>query len=239
MMNKGKIYDKKIGQVIKTESVLSILLIGAGANIEKSSFNTLRDIDLFVITDENQEFQREVAETEGVLFDISYMSLKSFEKGIDEKLSFLINALQNCKIVYNINEGLEESLDKIKSLYKTGPLKTNTDELDYIRYKLCQDYEDILSRKDEVLNVRFLINNLFYNILTSYFKLNGYWMPKDKKILDNIQKIDKILYDLCKDFLQDEDLNLKFKKIDKILNYVLKPYGGTIKFWKRKKFPLV
>lgn len=238
-MDKGKIYDKKIEQIIKGERVLSILLIGAGANIEKSSFNTLRDIDIFVITDEAYEFQREVEETEGVLFDISYMSLKSFEKGIVEKLSFLINALQNCKIVYNINEGLEESLDKIKSLHKTGPLKLRNDEVDYIRYKLYQDYEDILSRKDDVLNVSFLINNLFYNVLTSYFKLNGYWMPKDKKILNNIQKIDNILYSLSKDFTQDKDFNFKIEKLDELLNYVLNPYGGPIKFWKRKRFPLV
>ncbi|WP_432663494.1 hypothetical protein R9X47_23305 [Wukongibacter baidiensis] len=237
-MDKGKVYDRKIEQIIKAEKVLSILLIGAGANIEKSSFNTLRDIDLFVITDENYEFQREVAESEGVLFDISYMSLKSFEKGIDEKLSFLINSLQKCRIVYNINKSLQEFLEKIKSLHEIGPPKLENDEVNYIRYKLYQDYEDILSRKDDVLNVSFLINNLFYNILASYFKLNGYWMPKDKKILNNIEKIDNTLYILCKDFIQ-EDYNSKLEKLDEILNYVLKPYGGTIKFWKRKKFPLI
>ncbi|WP_432408267.1 hypothetical protein [Wukongibacter sp. M2B1] len=238
-MDKGKIYDKKIKQIIEAERVLSILLIGAGANTEKNNFNFLRDIDLFVITDENYGFQRAVTETEGVLFDISYMSIKAFEKGMDEKLSFLINALQNCRIVYNINEGLEEYLNNIKDLYSIGPQKLSNEEVDYIRYKLYQDYEDILSRKGDILNVRFLLTNLFYNILISYFKLNGYWIPKDKKILSNIQKNDNALYGLCKSFIQEEDSNSKLKSLDKILNYVLKPYGGIIRFWKRKKFPLV
>lgn len=238
-MDKRKIYDKKIEQIIKSEKVISILLIGAGANVENSSFNTLRDIDLFVIADENYGFEREVVETEGVLFDISYMSPRCFEQGINEKLSFLINALQNCRIVYNTNEDLEDFLDEIKLLHRTGPIKLSNEKVDYIRYKLYQDYKDTLSRKGDVLNASFLTSSLFYNILTSYFKLNGYWVPKDKKILKNIQEIDNRLYNLCKDFIKEEDINSKLKRLDEILKYVLKPYGGAINFWKRKKFPLV
>ena len=44
-MDKRKIYDKRIQEIIEGEKVLSILLIGAGAKIEEKDFNTLKDID--------------------------------------------------------------------------------------------------------------------------------------------------------------------------------------------------
>lgn len=238
-MNKEKVYDKKVEKIIKNENVLCLLLIGAGAKTEKRNFNTLKDIDLFVITDEDYDFEREVMEIEGVLFDISYMSFNSFKKGIDDKKSFLIKALQSYRVVYNINKDIEKLLDKIGSIYKNGPGKLKDHRVDYIRFKLYQDYDDILSRKDDIPNAIFLMNNLFYNILTSYFKLKGLWIPKDKKLLESIQKVDDILYNLSVDFIKEKVLSVKLKGLYKIVDYVLTPYGGAIKFWERRKFPLL
>lgn len=238
-MNKRKAYEEKVEKIIENEKVISILLIGAGARVKYDEFETLRDIDLFVITEEDYDFQREVIETYGVSFDISYMSIKAFKRGIDEQLIFLINSLQSCTIVYNTNEALEELLNKIKFLYEKGPAKLKKAESDYIRFKLYQDYVDILSRKEDRMNVLFLMNNLFYNILISYFKLNSFWIPKDKKILNYIQNIDNILYNLCIDFIEEDDSNLKLKKLDEILEYVLKSHGGAMVDWKKGKFPLL
>lgn len=238
-MDIKKIFDNKIKDVLEGEKVLSILLIGAGAKVEKEDFHTLRDIDIFVITDEDYEYERELITVEGVLFDISYMSLNAFKKAIDDEIPFLINSLQSYKFVYNINKDLIELLDKIKYVYRRGPKELEKDEIDYIRFKLYQDFEDILTRKEDMLNIGFLTNNLFYNVLTSYFKLHRYWIPKDKKILNNIQKFDDILYNLCIDFIKKEELDAKIEILNKIINYVLKPYGGAIKFWKRGKFLLI
>lgn len=234
-----KIFQKKIKSILEYENVLSILLIGAGAKIGKEDFNTLRDIDLFVITDEAYEFERELAIIEGVLFDVSYMSLNALKNAINDETPFLINSLQNYKFVYNINMDLIELLHKIQYVYKRGPQKLEKDEIDYIRFKLHQDFEDILNRKEDMINAGFLANNLFYNVLTSYFRLHSYWIPKDKKILNNIQKFDEILYNLCIDFTKEEELNAKIKVLNKIITYVLKPYGGVVKFWKRGKFLLI
>lgn len=237
-MNKEKIYNRRIKEIIGNERVLSILLIGASARAEKVDFNSLRDIDLFVITDENYGFEREVIDIEGMLFDISYMSLESFKKGIDDKITFLINSLQSYRLIYNIDINLEKLLNKLKSIYKEGPIRLEAEEIDYIRFKLYQDYGDILSRKEDILNTIFLMNKLFYDILISYFKLNGYWIPKDKKLLNRIQNIDDILYNLGTDFIKEEDLEVKLRELYNILDYTLKPHGGVIKFWKKGKFPL-
>ncbi|SKC39820.1 hypothetical protein SAMN02194393_00506 [Maledivibacter halophilus] len=232
---------KKIEKIIEDEKVLSVLLIGSAAELEKEEeFNTLKDIDLFVITDEEYEFEREVMPIEDVLFDISYMSFNTFKNSIVEGIPFLINSLQSYKIIYNnINKELKELLDKIKIIYGNGPKKFQEDDIEYIRFKFYQDLEDIYSRKKDVVNTKFLMNSLFYNILNSYFKLAGYWVPKDKKLLKNIQKFDDILYNLSVGFIEEEDFNVKLKNLKVILDYVLKPYGGVNKFWKRKKFPLI
>ncbi|SHJ97758.1 hypothetical protein [Paramaledivibacter caminithermalis] len=233
-----EIFDKKIKNILEGEKVLSILLIGAGANIEEEDFHTLRDIDLFVITHGKYEFERELITVDGVLFDVSYMSYNSFEKAIYDETPFLINSLQSYKFVYNIDKDLAKLLDKIRYLYKRGPQKLKKDEIDYIRFKLYQDFTDILGRKEDLINTEFLMNNLFYNILTYYYKLHGYWIPKDKKILKDIQKIDKVLYNLSIDFI-GEELDKKIEKLNTIMNYVLKPYGGVVKFWKRNSFPII
>jgi len=238
-MDKRKVYEKKIEKIIKNEKVLSILLIGAGAKVKEGEFDTLRDIDIFVITDEDYNFQREVIEVESVAFDISYMSIEAFKKGIDEELILLINSLQSYSIIYNINEDLGELLNKIEALYRKGPPKLKKDKVDYIRFKLHQDYKDILSRKEDVVNISFLMNNLFYNILISYFELNSLWIPKDKKILNYIQNTDNILYNLCRDYIREDDLNLKLKKLDGILKYVLKSHGGVKTHWEKREFPLI
>jgi hypothetical protein len=238
-METEKIFYEKLNCILKGENVLSILMIGAGVKIENEYLDTLRDIDLFVITDEDYEFEREVIRIEGVSFDISYMSLKSFEKAIDDEIPFLINSLQSYKFVYNTNKNLIKLLEKIKHIYMRGPKKLEKDEIDYIRFKLYQDFEDILNRKKDVLSIKFLMNNLYYNALTSYYKLHGYWIPKDKKILKSIQKFDYIIYNLCIEFIKEEEVNEKLKILNEIIDYVLKPYGGVIKVWKRNRFLLI
>lgn len=238
-MDKRKIYDRRIQEIIEGEKVLSILLIGAGSKIEEKDFNTLKDIDLFVITDENYGFQREIIEVEDALFDISYMSLDALKKAIDDEMTFLINALQSYRIVYSELEDLEKLLDRIKFIYNRGPQNLGPDEVNYIRFKLYQDYEDIFFRREDVQNSLFLMNNLFREILIAYFKLNNRWVPKDKKILNYLQNLDKILYNLCIDFADEEDSNEKLRKLEEILNYVLMSHGGAIKLWKRGRFPLI
>ena len=57
-------------------------------------------------------------------------------------------------------------------------------------------------------------------------------------MLNRIQNIDDILYNLGTDFIKEEDLELKLRELYNILDYTLKPHGGVIKFWKKGKFPL-
>lgn len=234
-----EIFEKKIKNIIEDEKVLSILLIGAGAKLKKDDFNMLKDMDLFVITDEGFDFEREVIMFEGVLFDISYMSYNTFKSAIIDRIPFLISSLQSYKIIYNINKDLKAFLDQIKIIYQNGPEKLKEHDIAYIRFKLCQDMEDIYFRREDAINSRFLMNNLFHSILNSYFKLQGYWVPKDKKLLKNIQKLDEILYNLSVGFIEEENSYKKLEKLRNILDYVLKPYGGVNTFWKRGKFPLI
>jgi hypothetical protein len=82
------------------------------------------------------------------------------------------------------------------------------------------------------------MNNLFKNILVSYFQLHNLWVPKDKKILAKLQKIDYNLYCLCQRFIGEREVGQKLDMLLEIMSYVLRPFGGVMKYWRRGKFPL-
>ncbi|SHK01835.1 hypothetical protein SAMN02745883_01067 [Caminicella sporogenes DSM 14501] len=238
MMEVIDVFNKKVKEIILKENVYCVLLIGAGAKTEFENFYLLNDIDLFIITKDRNCFEREVVDIDGVSFDISYMSLDLLKKSILEKNSLIITALSNYKCIYNIGTKIDKLLDEIKRIYILGPEPIRREELDYIRFKLFKDYEDILTRLDDEITACFLVNNLFKSILISYFKLNRIWIPKDKKILREIEKLDLDLFSVCKEFLQENSINKKITILLEILDYVLKPFGGYLKYWNRGKFLL-
>lgn len=233
-----KIIDKKIEEIISKENTLCILIIGAGAKIEKEKFHLLNDIDLFVIIKDSNNFEREVVSINGVKFDISYMSLDLFEKSVSEKWPLIAKMLSNYKKVYQSDNKISELLYTIHKIYWSGPKAIDINEIDYIRFKLYQDYEDILTRLDDKINSLFLMNNLFKNILVSHFKLNNLWVPKDKKILNILYEIDNDLFSLCNSFIMENNIEKKLDLLSEILRYVLIPFGGCLKHWEKGKFPV-
>jgi hypothetical protein len=232
------IFNGKIKEIVFQEEALCLLLIGEGAEIERKDFNQLNDIDLFAIIEDINDFEREVYELKGVKFDISYISLELLKKGVSERWPFIINSLHNYKYIYNESEEIDNLLNKIRLIYNSGPRPMKMNEIDYIRFKLYQEYDDMLARKEDKLNLIFLMNNLFKNILVSYFQLHNLWVPKDKKILAKLQKIDYNLYCLCQRFIGEREVGQKLDMLLEIMSYVLRPFGGVMKYWRRGKFPL-
>ncbi|RBP37045.1 hypothetical protein [Garciella nitratireducens] len=233
-----ELFNKKIEKILLQHNPLCILLIGKAAKIEKKDWKQLKDIDLFVIVDKNLDFEREVCKWEEVDFDISYLSLETLKKGIVKKWPFFIHSLHHYKIIYNKRKEIENFLDEIQHIYLRGPKPLQLQEIHYIRFQLSQAYEDIIARKNDPLICLFLMNNLFKDLLVSYFKLNHLWIPKDKKMLTELQRKNPKLYHLSQEFLKQETLIQKQDILLEILHNVLKPFGGKKKYWKKGKFPL-
>lgn len=235
-MNILKVFNKKIEDIIQKEEALTILLIGSGATKNEKDFHKLKDIDLLIITNQGG-FEREVVEIDNVKFDISYISFDALKKIVSEGVPFIINALKRYKCIYNKCKDVTIFLNKVK-LISLKPKTISKEEIDYIRFSLFQSYEDILARKNDEGNYIFLTNNLFKDILTSYFKLNNFWVPKDKKILKELKAIDCNLYKMSKGFLKENNNYLKVNILKELIEYLLEPFGGVKRYWEKGRFPL-
>lgn len=237
-MDVSNVLDKEMNKFVNNKSICGVLLVGALAKTNISNVNKLRDIDIFVVTNSINKFEREVVIKEGIEFDISYISLDLLQKGLEEMWPFLMNSLFNYKLVYSTEPQIEKLLSKIQNIKVTGPKELKEEEIKYVRFTLYQLYKDIITRKFEEMNVIFLTYNLFNQILDSFFKLNKLWIPKDKKKLNIIKEEDKELYSLCIKFIREENIDKKIRALYEVLNYVLIPFGGILEYWEKSSFPL-
>jgi len=230
-------FEKEIDRIKSEESVLAVILTGAAAVAELPSFTPLRDIDIFVILSRGEYLEREVAEKEGVTWDITYLPVNLLKQGINEKWPFLVHGLYKSKPIIIKDTQINNLLEQIISLYLQGPGVLTQEEIRYIRFKLSQDYEDLSNRRKDPLNVKLLAYNLFKEILTVYFRLNNKWVPKDKKILSVIEA-EKDLYNLCVKFLEEKNAEKNLSYLQDMIKYILNPWGGKLIFWSKGKFPL-
>lgn len=234
-----RVYDifKEIIEDFKNDSnVYGILIVGKLTQ-PKIDYDSLNDIDIFVVIN-NDYYEREIKYIKNKKIDISYISLDKLNQIIINKNYFMINILAKSKMIYCINNLIKKYIDNIKEIHLKGPPKLNIHEINYLRYKLNDMYEDIVNRKKDTYDFLFLMNNLLNYSLKTYYELNNLWIPKDKKILNETKKIDVNLYNLCTSFLITKEVDRKLKIILKIMNYITKPYGGTLKIFKKGKFPI-
>ena len=227
-------FEKEIHRIRSGESVLAVILTGAAA--ELLDFTKLRDIDIFVILSKGQFLEREVADKDGVIWDITYLPVSLLKQGIKEKWPFLIHGLYKSKPI-SLDMQVSSLLAQIQSLYLQGPGALPEEELKYLRFKLTQDYEDLFNRRGDALNAKFLAYYLFKEILTAYFRLNNKWVPREKKILSSIKQ-EKELYKLCLNFLEENNVEKNLSYLQNMIKYVLNPWGGKLINWPKGKFPL-
>ncbi len=220
------------------EEVQGILLIGAGARAGEDELQHLNDLDFLVITAKSHSYEREVYEIENVKFDLSYISLDLLKAGLKEKWPWLLSALAHYKIIFKRGDELDDILKNAARIYSLGPRALEKTEIRCLRFSLYQSWVDLMNRRCDPINSAFLANNLFKEVLVSYFKLNNIWVPKDKKVLDSISKTDQELFQLCTSFLAEQALDRKIAILEDILTYVLKPFGGILEHWERGEFPL-
>ncbi len=231
-----KIFDSVIDKIIEDEKPIAILLVGSAVKTSQKELEKLRDIDIFVII-EKDSFYREVINKKSVDFDISYLPIELMKKAISRRTSSLINVLYNSKVIFKSSTAIDNYLNEIKNIYLEGPKHLYESEIKYIRFRLYQMYETILNKKDDELNAAFLINSFIKELIYSYFKLNRIWTPSDKKIIKAINEIDNILYSLIVRCYNSHNIDYKIKIVSDMLDYVLTPFGGTLKEWEKSEYP--
>lgn len=237
MKNNFDQLKNEIEGIFNCRDILAVILVGSSVALEDKLCSD-KDIDIFVIGPFGDNLEREVVEKKHVIWDITYLSKALFKKGISERWPFLIQGFAKNKPLIVRDKDIYASLATIKEIYEQGPGALFKEEIDYIRFKLTQGYEDLLKRKNDNLNARFLANTLFKEILNAYFKLNNQWTPGDKKILNQVKLTNQKLYNLCGYFLEEKNIEIILAYLQDMIKYVLNPWGGKLKYWPREKFPL-
>lgn len=227
---------QKLEQLVKMPGVLAAFLVGSAVTSENNNFTG--DIDIFLIMDNEEDLEREVVEREERVWDITFLPLNLLKQGIKEKWPFLITSLGKSKPIVVRDNRINPLMEEIYKLNEEGPGALSEEEINYLRFKLSQDFDALIARRDDCLNARFLGHSLFKEVITTYFRVNNQWVPKEKKMLSSIKSKDQELYNMCIDFLEENNIQESLGILENMLNYVLNPFGGQLKFWAKGKFPV-
>lgn len=233
---KINLFYKKISKIVEKENPCGILLVGSLARMNELDFHKARDVDIFVIVDKIK-FEREVINIDGLEFDVSYMSKKQLELSIEKRISSVICVLAKSKVLSSNDNTLEQYLEQIKLIYKEGPYKVDNYNNNYERFKLTQTYLTVKSRQEDYINFEFLSSIFVKDLLTAYFKLNELWLPPEKRMLKSIK--DKELLEMIEKYYSNNDSKIENKlyNLENILDYILEPFGGKLRFWEKGEFP--
>lgn len=198
--NVFKIYTKEINNIIKDDSVTEIFLVGSSKDKDfKSNSVEINDIDIFVFRNSNKKQDRIIETINGVDFDINYFSHEGVEDLIKEKEYFFLKEMKEPKIVYDKNSKAQEIIKMCEKLYNEGPRKLSLEEKEELKLEILSKIDSLKYKiKYSEFEFLFLTNICIKDLVTSYFRLNSKWIPKDKKLLKTLENDDKKLYELIK-----------------------------------------
>ncbi|MFZ7102835.1 MAG: hypothetical protein ACOWWO_09260 [Peptococcaceae bacterium] len=237
-MDITKLIEQEIAVIMREEKIKAAFLVGGAAEPGKVEQRRFNDIDIFLITNTTEYFRREIKIQGGIHFDLSYIPVFLLQKGFQEKWPFLVSSFRKFKTIFCREPEVLAIVENLQEAYHKGPDLLNKEEIDWIRFRLNEDYENLLQKKDDHLQASFLTHNLCAEILSCYFALNKKWTPKAKKILDTLSLEDEVLYNLYKRFVSQEQTDAKIKVLAEMLQYVLRNFEGVLRTWPRGKFPL-
>jgi len=254
----------QVDRIIDENLVVGIYLIGSG--IKKlnnpEEFREMRDVDILVVL-EYGEPEREVIEENGVLFDISYLSIGFVYEYKDYENSFLYAAWRKKHMLFEPKSG--DVVGKNSSFYKeplskeSGYFETNTvldklktdkvfstavggfllgDWLLIVEKKFKEWKEHTGVPKDfKELQLMFLMDCTAYDVVCLLFKFEGRWPVVKKKFIDELLNSDREIFDLYKVFIKERNVEKKYQQFKSLVEASAKRFGGIRKTLVRSYFP--
>lgn len=229
--------DQYVAQMASDENILSISVIGSAA-VCLDTLERVRDIDLFVVKEVSNGFEREVKMIDGKEFDISYIDVDDLNKLIIKDNHFWLNILSKAKHLYKKNSLIEGYFQLANRMYMNGPNALTDQELTYFRFKMTKQVEDLAARVDKPFHFQYLAGVYMEDMLRAYFRMQNTWIPRDKKMVDFLFNTDLVLYELVKASYMADNTKDHLRLIDDVALYILKPYGGKIAFLERCHLPI-
>lgn len=214
------IYNSEIQKVKNDDSTRCIFLVGSSKDLdlEIEGIN-INDIDIFILSDQKQDQIRVIKDIQGVEFDINYFSIQGMNKFIECREYFFLKEMKDAKVLYDKNKEANSIVKLCKQRYEEGPNKISYEEKLNISNNI---YSKISRLKDKSkftkFEYEFLTNLYLKDIIIAYFNVHDKWVPKDKKLLRNLENEDKNLLELLK--VINKDYN--YKDLIIVCDYIFK-----------------
>ncbi|EQK42453.1 hypothetical protein C672_1396 [[Clostridium] bifermentans ATCC 638] len=215
-----KTYEQKIKNIKDDENTIAIFLVGSSKDIyNKKNIENITDIDLFIVSEQNEDQIRKQEQFNGIEFDINKFSKRYIEFMIDNKEYFFINEMRNAKVIYDKKNISDKLIYLSKEKYNEGPKKLSNEEILVMENTILENISR-LEKKDDFENYEyeFLTNIYLKDIIKGHFIMSGKWMPKDKKIFKYLSENEKKLFELSKNVYKDYNYN----NLKKVYEYVFK-----------------
>lgn len=218
MKNFLKYYYKELDKLKNNEDNIAIFLVGSSKNLDFTKLNeNIKDIDIFVISDQIENQIRYTKTIYDIELDINKFSIKHINKMIESKEYFFINEMKDAKTIYDRDNMGKNVINLSKAKYEEGPEKISKENLLVISTTI---YDNIsrLKEKDKFENYEyeFLTNIYLKDIIEGYFIINSKWIPKDKKIFKYLSENEKDLFKLAKKVCEDYN----YYNLEKVYKYV-------------------
>lgn len=213
-------YKKKIKDIKNDETTIAIFLVGSSKKIyNEFNIDDIKDIDLFIVSNQEENQIRNQERLNGIEFDINKFSEKYINFMISNKEYFFINEMKDAKPIYDSKNISDKLIHLSQEKYDEGPEKLSKGEILVLKNTILDNISR-LEKKDDFENFEyeFLTNVYLKDIIKGYFIINGKWMPKDKKIFKYLSKNEKNLFELSKNVYKDYEYN----NLKKVYEYVFK-----------------
>lgn len=224
MNNIYNLYNVEIEKIKRDSTTQCIFLVGSSKDLNLDDEGIkVNDIDIFVLCDQIEDQVRENKEIQGLEFDISYFSKDGMDKFIASKEYFFLNEMKNAKVVYDKTEVANGIIYTCKEEYKKGPNKLSNEEKKTIKDDIYSKVSRLKDReKFNKFEYEFLTNLYLRDIIVAYFSINDKWIPKDKKLVKQLEVEDKDIFNLLLDVNKSynyEDLLVACDYIFKNITY--------------------
>ncbi|MDU7904690.1 MAG: hypothetical protein E7J33_03910 [Peptostreptococcaceae bacterium] len=213
-----KTYEQKIKNIKDDENTIVIFLVGSSKDIyNKKNIENITDIDLFIVSEQNEDQIRKQEQFNGVEFDINKFSKRYIEFMIENKEYFFINEMRNAKVIYDKKNISDKLIHLSKEKYNEGPKKLSNEEILVMENTILENISR-LEKKDDFENYEyeFLTNTYLKDIIKGYFIKNRKWILKDKKIFKYLRENEKDLFKLVTKVYEKHD----YRDLKNVYEYV-------------------
>ncbi|KDR94416.1 hypothetical protein SAMN02745945_02315 [Peptoclostridium litorale DSM 5388] len=189
------------------EDIIAVILVGSSSQMAQKPEIVPGDIDLFVITSSGKFQERKIVKSEGLEIDINYFPLEVAKDLIESEKMFIVHELANRAFVISQSENAADSLiDMAKKKYEKGPMPL-PEELVALEMNQLKGLIEGNSKEADPVQNRFSRIIIFERLIKAYFTVNAIWLPKEKRILKELKKINPRLYTKSSEFLECFELS--------------------------------